>query len=282
MTGLLKFSRIKLQWWKLLPLLIPVVLLLGSGIGFTLLQSLDTADAYRQAVQLPGLWRNLLFSLYVAAVSTALSVLLGTTLAYLIRRLPAVYRRRGVGLLVPLILPYIAVGFLVLLWFGQTGILASLAESAGLGGWYHSPLFRGDGIGIILGYVYKSTPFVLILVFPILRRIPDGYLQTARMLGAGELRTFCQVVLPRLLPGMYSAAIIIFVFSFGGYDLPFVVGESRPRMISLYAYRLYFARPVGERPIAAAVLMLVLAIGIAAVLLYARAVRGIEDRERRL
>ncbi|TVR94274.1 MAG: sugar ABC transporter permease, partial [Spirochaetaceae bacterium] len=63
---------------------------------------------------------------------------------------------------------------------------------------------------------------------------------------------------------------------------PYVLGESRPRMISLYLYRLYFSRPIGERPIAAAMLVLILLCGAALVLMYAMAVRGVEERERRL
>jgi len=312
MTGIPTFWRTKAgrELWKLTPLLLPVAMM-AAGVGHTLRASLTSvtslvsvtslasvtsltsgagaseagafgAGAYEAALAQPGLLRNVVFSLYVAGVSTLISVVLGTGLAYLIRRLPAVYRRRAVGFLVPLILPHIAVGFLVLLWFSQTGILAAGFARLGVGGAFHSPLFRGDGVGIILGYVYKSTPFVLLLIFPILRRIPDGYIQTARMLGAGELRCFRQVVLPRLLPGIFSVSIIIFVYSFGAYDLPFILGESRPRMISLYLYRLYFSRPIAERPVAAALLILLFLAGLGLVLLYARAVRGVEERERRL
>lgn len=290
MTGIPTFWRTKAgrELWKLTPLLLPAVLMV-AGVGHTLRVSLISvtplvsgAAAYKAALAQPSLLRNVGFSLYVAAASTLISVILGTGLAYLIRRLPAVYRRRAVGFLVPLILPHIAIGFLVLLWFSQTGLLAAGFEGLGVGGAFRSPLFRGDGVGIILGYVYKSTPFVLLLIFPILRRIPDGYIQTARMLGAGELRCFRQVVLPRLLPGIFSVSIIIFVYSFGAYDLAFILGESRPRMISLYLYRLYFSRPIAERPIAAALLVLLFFFGLGVVVLYARAVRGVEERERRL
>lgn len=282
MTGTPTSSKTKSELWKLAPLLVPVGMML-AGIGHTVRTSLTPGlVAYEAALAQPGLLQNLLFSLYVAGVSTLLSVSIGTGLAYLIRRLPSVYRGRAVGFLIPLILPHIAVGLLVLLWFSQSGLISSMFEHLGSSGGFRSPLFRGDGIGLILGYVYKSTPFVLILVFPILRRIPDGYIQTGRMLGAGEFRCFRQVVLPRLLPGVFSVSIIIFVYSFGSYDLPYVLGESRPRMISLYLYRLYFSRPIGERPVAAAMLVLILLCGAALVLMYAMAVRGVEERERRL
>ncbi len=282
MTGTPTYSKTKGELWKLAPLLVPVGMML-AGIGHTVRTSLAPGlIAYEAALAQPGLFQNLLFSLYVAGVSTLLSVSIGTVLAYLIRRLPGVYRGRAVGFLIPLILPHIAVGLLILLWFSQSGLISSVFEYVGASGGFRSPLFRGDGIGLILGYVYKSTPFVLILVFPILRRIPDGYIQTGRMLGASEFRCFRQVVLPRLLPGVFSVSIIIFVYSFGSYDLPYVLGESRPRMISLYLYRLYFSRPIGERPIAAAMLVLILLCGAALVLMYAMAVRGVEERERRL
>ncbi|MDZ7795297.1 MAG: ABC transporter permease subunit [Spirochaetia bacterium] len=282
-----KRSFFKGELYKLTPLLIPG-LMLAAGILYTLQLSLQPADlsAYQAALAQPGLVRNIFFSLYVAAISTVVSIAAGTALAYLVWRLPSAYGRWGQAFLVPLVLPHIAVGFLVLLWFSQTGILASMFERLSgvfpLASSFQSPLFKGNGAGIILGYVYKSTPFALLLIMPVLRRIPKNYLQTGLMLGASEFRCFYKIILPRLVPGISAAAIIIFVYSFGAYDLPFIVGESRPRMISLYLYRLYFTRPIAERPTAAALLLLVFLCGIAMVMLYARAVRPAEERERKL
>ncbi|GAB6091426.1 ABC transporter permease [Spirochaeta dissipatitropha] len=263
----------------LMPLMIPG-LMIFAGLSHTFMLSFN-ADAWDTALSQPALAVNLLFSLYVAFVSTLVSVVAGTGLAYLVRRLPLKHERRGTLFFLPLILPHIVVGFLVMLWFSQSGILASFLERL-LPGTYRSPLFTGNGAGIILGYVYKSTPFVVILILPILRKVSDSYIHTARMLGASETEIFFHIILPRILPGLSASAIILFVYSFGAYDLPFVVGESRPRMISLYLYRAYFARPVGERPAAAALLMIVFGIGLLLVCIYAYAVRGIEDRERKL
>jgi putative spermidine/putrescine transport system permease protein len=275
------------QWLKLLPLA-PMLLLLLCGIAFTFGQSLSFKSdvplfhAYSQALKLPGLGRNSLFSLYVAAVSSSLSVCTGTALACLVWRLPGSWRRWSTGFYLPLILPHITTGFLVMLFFSQSGVAASIFHSLGLERFYQAPLFRGDGAGIIMAYLYKSAPFAFVLVFPVLRHIPPAYLQTARMLGAGEVRSFFQIILPRLLPGMGSAWIILFVYSFGAYDLPFIIGESSPRMISLYLFRLYFARPLSERPVAAALLFLVFAAGMVMVVVYARLAAGIEEKERRI
>lgn len=260
----------------------PLLLLLAAGVRYTGAQALSTEGAFQAAFELPDLGRTMLFSLAVAAASATLSVALGIALAYLLWRSPAVYRRWGSTFALPLILPHVVVGFLTLVWFGQSGLVAAAFERIGLHGVYRSPLFRGDGVGIVIAYVYKSAPFVLFLVMPVLRRIDPAYLQTARMLGAGELRSFASVLLPRLVPAAGGAWIILFVYSFGAYDLPFMVGESSPRMISLYLYRIYFARPISERPIAAALLFLVFLVGLVVVVAYARAVSGTEERERRL
>ncbi len=269
------------EWLSLLPI-VPLLLLLTAGVGYTAAQAMSTEGAFQAAFGLPGIGRTMLFSLAVAAGSASVSVALGTVLAYLLWRLPAVYRRWGSALALPLILPHVVVGFLTLVWFGQSGLVSAAFERIGLHGVYRSPLFRGDGVGIVLAYVYKSAPFVLFLVLPVLRRIDPAYLQTARMLGAGELRSFASVLLPRLVPAAGAAWIILFVYSFGAYDLPFMVGESSPRMISLYLYRIYFARPISERPTAAALLFVVFLVGVVMVVAYTRAASGTEERERRL
>ena len=279
--------------WISLLAIVPLLLLLAGGLVFTFTQALSLhtpalqtggpgLDAFRIALALPDLGRNLVFSLTVATISATSSVIAGTLLAYLLWRLPGGFRRWGSAFALPLILPHVAVGFLVITWFGQTGFVAAMLEQVGLAGFYRSPLFRGDGAGVIVAYLYKSAPFVLFLVLPVLRKISPGYLQTARMLGAGEVRGFITVILPRLLPAVGASWVILFVYSFGAYDLPFIVGESSPRMISLYLYRLYFARPIAERPVAAALLTLVCLMGITMVVIYARLVSRLEERERRL
>lgn len=269
------------HWRGLLPLL-PLLLLLLCGVVFTWRQSLSGTGAYATAIGLPDFGRNLVFSLYVAATAATVSTIGGTLIAYLLWRLPGNWRRWGTGFYLPLILPHITVGFLFIMIFSTSGTVASVFHAIGLEGIFRSPLFRGDGLGIVLAYIYKSAPFALVMVFPILRNTDPAFLQTALMLGAGELRSFFQVILPRLLPGMGSAWIILFVYAFGAYDLPFIIGESSPRMISLYLFRLYFARPLGERPVAAALLALLFTAGMGMVILYSHLASRIEEKERRL
>lgn len=267
---------------RLLPL-VPVMLVFGCGIAVTVLQSLgllmfsysydDLWFAYRQLFADWWFWQSAGYSLYIATASSGLSCLFGTALAYALWKMPEPYRRRALIYKIPLILPHIVVGFLAILILAQTGVLASLAHYLG---WISSHeefpqlLYSRAGIDLISAYVYKETPFVILMVYAMLVRFDKRQVETARMLGAGRLRIFFTLILPFLLPAINTTLLILFVFTLGGFDLPFVIGDSSPGMISLRVYDYFFHRDLVERPIAMAMLSLLLLFSLVFIVLYLR------------
>lgn len=266
---------------SLLPLLIPFAAIFLGGIIITVLQSLgilmfsyhydDIFFGYRELLTDRWFVESALFSLYVAATATTIAIIFGTLFAYLIWRLPHRYHGRTVIYKVPLILPHIAVGFMAVILLAKTGVLAALSYQLGLiDSFTQFPdlLYRASGIDIIGAYVYKETPFVMVLVYAMLSRFESRLMDCAKMLGASPTRIFFTLILPFLMPAINTSFIILFIFSFGGFDLPFVLGDSYPGMISIRIYDYFFHKDLALRPVAMAMLTLIFLMSLGFIIAY--------------
>lgn len=279
----------------LLPLLLPYCALFCAGLALTLAQSLGlflplgpgeaTFEHYQTLVQDQGIRQSLGLSLSVAFFSAAGSVLGGTILALGLWRMPPGLRRVGVVSKVGLILPHVAVAFLVMLMLSRTGLVASVLFQTGI---ISSPeefpgiLHTGSGLGMILAFLLKGVPFALLLIGAVLFGFDARLIQTARMLGAGPVRTFWSVTLPRLLPAMHSAFIILFLYAFGSFDIPFVLGESHPGMLSIRVFDIFFQHDLSQRPQAMAILTLMFVFAAVFAMLYNRFAAYLDGWRRKL
>ncbi|MFK4764602.1 ABC transporter permease [Desulfobaculum sp. SPO524] len=287
----------KAQWGetllKLSPLLIPFLALFGGGLVMAVGQSFglwvpiapDSALAGYRALLSEHVLRSALLSLWVGLASASLSVALGAVLAYLFWRLPPHLERWAVVAKVPLILPHIAVAFITLIFWSTSGVLSSLAYHLGLVDGmdaFPSLMYDATGTGMILAYVFKSTPFVIILAMAMLRRLEPQLVETATMLGAGEVTVFWRLVLPRITSALNTAFIILFLYAFGAFDIPFLLSGSSPGMLSIEVFNLYFRRDLANRPTAMAILVCMFLFSLAFIVLYTRTARRMAHRERKL
>ena len=244
---------------RLLPLLLPFAAVIGCGLTITLLQSFgllmfsysydDLFFAYRELFADSWFLRSAAFSLYVAFASSSLSIVLGTVLAYAVWRLPARRRQLTIIYKIPLVLPHIAVGFLAVLFLAKTGIVSAVAYRLGLIESFEGfpgLLYTPSGIDLISAYVYKETPFVMVMVYAMLVRFDRRLIDTARMLGSGALRIFFSLI------------------------LPFVLGDSFPGMLSIRVYDYFFQKDIALRPVAMAMLTLIFGFSLAFIAVYLR------------
>lgn len=281
--------------WGLAPLLLPYCALFCAGMALTMAQSLGfllpigageaTLEHYLTLLEDQAMGQSLGLSLFVAFVSAAGSVLGGTLLALALWRMPPGLRRMGVVSKIGLILPHVAVAFLVLLMLSRTGLVSSVLFQTGF---ISSPeefpniLHSGSGLGMILAFLLKGVPFALLLIGAVLFGFDIRLIQTARMLGAGPWRTFWSVTLPRLLPAMHSAFIILFLYAFGSFDIPFVLGESHPGMLSIRVFDIFFQRDLSQRPQAMAILTLMFVFAALFAMLYNRFAAYLDGWRRKL
>ncbi len=279
---------------RLSPLLIPFTLVFLGGVALAVVQSLGyyslvpvekgVAAAYARLAE-PWFWESFGFTCYVAGASAALSVAAGAVLAYGVWKLPRRLHSAALVYKIPLVLPHIAVAFIVLVLWTQSGFVASVVHSLGF---IETPadfpalLYAGNGAGLVMAYSYKGTGFVILLAFAALQRLDPRLITSAAMLGASRTRIFFTVVLPRLAPTLHACFIILFLYAFGAFDIPYLLSESSPGMLSIQAYDLYFKRDLANRPAAMAILVAMAAFSTVFVALYTVAARRLQQGARKL
>ena len=240
----------------LLPALSIVGLLFGGGLLLAFLQSIGligltpepvSLAAYQTALSDPEFWRSLGLSLYIAITATGLATLLSIGLALLLR---SAGRWASFACQITLPIPHLV---------GVTGILLLLAPSGLLARWAYAlgwiqtdqdfPLLVNDpaNIGLLLHFLWKEIPFMTLILLAVLRGIDPAYAMQARAVGASPWQVFRNVTLPLLKPGILSASLLLFGFIFGSFEVPFLLGSTRPRTLPLLVYRAFTDTDLSRR-----------------------------------
>jgi putative spermidine/putrescine transport system permease protein len=164
-----------------------------------------------------------------------------------------------------------AIGILYL--FSQSGSFARLGYAWGLiakPADFPALVFDPYAIGIILQYVWKEVPFIGVIVLASLQATSEDYEQVARTLGASRWQTFRFVLLPLIFPGLLSASVIVFAFTFGAYEIPLILGQNYPATLPVLAYRKYTDVDLLARPEAMAIAILIAVLSGLMIWLYLR------------
>lgn len=205
------------------------------------------------------------------ACSVFLEMILGTALALLLHR---TFRGRGAVraiVLLPWALPT-AVMALAWAWIFNDafGVANDLLARAGLGpvAWLSEP--AGAMAAVVTADVWKTTPFVALIVLAGLQGIPLELLEAARVDGLSAAQRFRRIVLPLLVPSLLVALLFRAAQAFGAFDLVYVMTGGGPggstETVSLYAFQSTFRYldPVYGAAVALAGFLLALALAAAA------------------
>jgi thiamine transport system permease protein len=208
------------------------------------------------------------FTLYQAALSMGLTLLVGLPAAYLFAR----YEFRGKSLLraltaVPFMLPtvVVAAGFNALL--GQRGWLnLMLMEHLGL---ETPPIRFMQTLGaILLAHVFYNTTIVIRIVGNALTRLDPRLNEAARLLGANRKQAFWRVTVPLLRPSVLAAALLVFLFDFTSFGVILLLGGAQfaTLEVEIYTQTLYML----NLPVAALLSVIQLACTLAFSVLYSK------------
>ncbi|TET37043.1 MAG: sugar ABC transporter permease [Planctomycetota bacterium] len=236
--------------------LIPVAILLGlivfypvlrcAGLSFTTHDGLgfgNYARAFGDARLAATLWNTTVFTVF----SLVLEIILGLALALCIN---VSFRGRGIVraiVLIPWALPP-AVMALGWTWIFNDvyGVASDILYRTGLASekiaWLATP---GKAmLSLVIADVWKTTPFVAIILLAGLQSIPKSLYEAAAIDGAGPVRRFFMITLPLLRPHLLLAVLFRGIQAFGVFDLIWVMTRGGPagstETISLYIYRIIY------------------------------------------
>lgn len=221
---------------------------------------------------------SFLFCLKYAFVSSFIAIVVGTWMAFYIKK----YKDNLVMKImeVSIILPHMVVGLLIFQIFASSGFLSRILYFLNITkGMDSFPILIYDknGIGIILSYIYKEFCFIAFTFVAVLYRISDKYKNQAYLLGASKISTFFYVTLPMILPNIFYSFIVIFSYSFSAYELPVLLGPSTPKSLATLAYNYYTSPVLQDRPYAMVYNTILILVGLVAfiffVICYDRVVR---------
>lgn len=279
----------------LTPALLVVLVLFGGGLFQALAQSLGyqpflparplSLDAYRDLWADPAVRASIGLTLRIALLSTTAAAVLGVAAALLVRSLGRSRTAFAALLQVTLPLPHIVAALAIALLLAQSGEISRVAASVGLiDGTAQFPALTQDsfGWGIIASYVWKEAPFVAVLVLAVLSRGVADLEDAARALGAGWWQRLRHIVLPALAPALGAASVLVFAFTFGSYEVPFLLGRPFPATLPVVAYKQFRDPDLNARPLAMAIAVLTVLLVGACALIYLRLadrLRGIDQSE---
>jgi multiple sugar transport system permease protein len=179
-------------------------------------------------------WSALGTTAYFTAVAVSVEILLGLPLALLLQRSGGLFRA---AMLLPWAVPT-AVSARLWAWLfnPQYGLLHRLLPAVD---WLGSP--RVALHAAILVDVWKTTPFVALLLLAGLQSIPDDVIRAARIDGARPARIFRSITLPLLKPALLLALLFRSLDAFRVFDAIYVLTEGGPgnstETLSIYAYK---------------------------------------------
>ena len=200
-------------------------------------------DNYIEALRDPRFWSALGHTTFFALTSVGLELLLGLVLALALNR---TFRGRGLvraAVLVPWAIPTVVSALLWRFMFeGQHGIVNSVLVRAGLVErpivWFIDPL--AAWVPVILSDVWKTTPFVALLLLAGLQNIDSSLYEAARIDGASAWPQFRHVTLPLLRPAILVALIFRTLDAFRVFDLVYALTGGGPgtstEPIALYTF----------------------------------------------
>ena len=102
--------------------------------------------------------------------------------------------------------------------------------------------------------------------------ISDTLGEAAENLCASSLRSFWEVTLPLSISVISRAGLIIFIFAFGGYELPLLLGSTLPKALAVQTHLVYMSPDLLQRPLARAMHGVVLLLSAGMALVYSMVV----------
>jgi putative spermidine/putrescine transport system permease protein len=219
----------------LLPALILVVILFIIPVLMLLMRSVLEPELglqnYKTLLGSTTYLRIFLNTFLVAGVVTAISIVTGYPVAWLLAIMPEKWSRLVLAIIILSMWTNLLTrtyAWMVLLQ--RTGVINKSLMGLGL---IDQPLpLVNNLVGVTIGMTYIMLPFVILPLMGAIRTIDPAILRAAALCGATKLQCFTRVLLPLSLPGIVAGALMVFVMSLGYFVTPALLGGTSNMMLA--------------------------------------------------
>ncbi|MGW3339926.1 molybdate ABC transporter permease subunit [Streptomyces seoulensis] len=246
-----------------LPLLVPGLLAMAFLL-VPLLALLVRAPWRSLPSQLSSteVWQALQLSLISATAATAVALVLGVPLAWLLARTE--FPGRGLVralVTLPLVLPPVVGGVALLLALGRNGIVGKSLDD-----WFGITL-PFTTAGVVVAEAFVAMPFLVISVEGTLRAADPRYEEAATTLGASRFTAFRRVTLPLIAPGIAAGAVLAWARALGEFGATITFAGNFPGRTQTMPLAVYLAlQNDPEAAIALSLILLAVSIAVLACL----------------
>jgi putrescine transport system permease protein len=206
-------------------------------------------------------------SLQVAAISTAILLLLGYPIAYAMSRVPS----RAQTILVMLVILPFWTSFLIRVYAWITilqldGVFNSMLLALGV---INAPVaWLASDTAVYIGIVYSYLPFMVLPLYATLQKMDPALLEAAADLGCRRMKLFFLITLPLSLPGIVGGVLLCFIPIVGEFVIPDLLGSSSTLMIGQTLWTEFFSNR--DWPVASAIAMVLLVLLVGPITLFER------------
>ena len=253
------------SWRSLMLLLGPALLLIlvlfGGGLLLGLLQALGHMPSqgfadlglnhFGHVLSDPGFSQSLSLTLYISATSTVIAAAVSILLALALMHWAAENLAVNFLLQIPLTVPHLVIAIAMILLLAPSGLIARFCSTLGLisspGAF---PLLINDNwcLGILAVYIWKEIPFITFMLLSVLKNMGPELLEAGATLNASRLQRFRHIILPIIAPSLGAACLIVFAFTFGAFEVPYLLGRTYPLALPVWAYKNYSDVDLLTRP----------------------------------
>ncbi|MBG6181943.1 ABC transporter permease subunit [Arthrobacter sp. CAN_A1] len=231
---------------------VPIVAVVGVSLTAAGLQSVGlmpfigppqlSANAWTS--ETGELIRSSVTSVYIAAVSTVLSLVVGFMLAAYVLAMPRMGRIVETLSAATIPIPHVIGAGAIGLLLSDSGFLERLL---GMPDAFPALVSGPWFVAVIAEYAWKESAFVALVVLGSISRSVGDLCDAAATLGASAGQRIVRVVLPLAVPSLAVSAAIVFVYTLGSYEAAWLLGPTSPKPLPVRAVRLFTSVDLAAR-----------------------------------
>lgn len=240
-----------------------IVFLFGGGLTIGILQALGyqpltglsnlTIQHFSTILSDPDFRTSIGLTFYIALSSTLIAGIISICLALSIHRWATNNSTIHFILQIPLAAPHLVIGIAMIFLIAPSGLISRLSSQLfGIEMQSSFPVLVNDqwSVGIILVYIWKEIPFITLMLLTVLKNMGDELIEVGATLKATPFQRFRFITLPIIRPSLNASCCIVFAFTFGAFEIPYLLGQTYPLTLPVWAYKSYsdidlLARPEG-------------------------------------
>ena len=244
---------------SLFPAVFIIVVFFFGGLFYGVLQSMGYLPSagmtdihlthFINVLSDPDFFESLRLTFYVSGVSTAIAAFFGFIMALMLSRVNSRFIHFVFQL--PLIVPHLVIAVAAIFLLTPTGFISRVLMKTGIiASSSDFPLLVNDEwcIGIIFVYIWKEIPFITLMILTALKKGVGELEMVGKTLKANRFQRLRFIIFPIVFPSMAAACLIVFAFTFGAFEVPFLLGRTYPLTLPVLAYKYFSDVDLLSRP----------------------------------